>query len=505
MKCLLCGKELPENAKFCDACGARVIPQQNSGGNNFNGVNVDNSFESINSIDDNNLNSINGNDNLNSTNGNDNLNSINNMSVPVNNSNNDEHNNKNESVKKKHNKIPFIIIAVVLLLAALVSVAFLFLNKDKSAKTVFISGFKKVSNGLFSNKKYSSFNSSLKFNVESNDASLKEISPILNNLSFDVNFNVDSTKKMLKGDINLDYKNQSAVSMGIYGVDNVIYLSLGNLYDKLIKVPMDSSEYNKLYQTSSSDINNIKDGLNNAFANSLSDKYLKKIKENIKINGTSTKVTANKLVLDGTTLKEFIMSFTKELRNDNKFITSLSNLYGISKDQIKSALMVNSKTSFSKDCLVEFTIYTNDNSNSFVGLALDISYDGAKDSISILKSSKNNYVTSITSGSVTINGSINISKSNNGEKIEFSIKYGKNTIGFILDNKYSNNTGIQSIDTNNAISYLEFEKSASTEIQNNILKNETLVKLIQDLSLIGSDTTSIKDNNSSSSYSDFLY
>ena len=52
MKCLLCGKELPENAKFCDSCGARVsIGNQNSGAsdlkvNTFNSVDgIDNSIE----------------------------------------------------------------------------------------------------------------------------------------------------------------------------------------------------------------------------------------------------------------------------------------------------------------------------------------------------------------------------------------------------------------------------------------------------------------------------
>ena len=416
MKCLLCGKELPENAKFCDSCGARVsIGNQNSGAsdlkvNTFNSVdgvsnansselnitglnNQVSDYNNINETTNNSIdkveltsNGINSQNNTNNTNDSMSTNgSFNNFIGPgvetinaanINNQNVMNNNGNVASVstpKKKKNKAPIIVIIIIFVLAILATVAWLFINKKTSTKTIFVDGFKNVSEKLLlTTDDYKSTTSTLKFNLNVNDNSSLGIINILNNLSLDFSVNRDDDNKVIDTFVKANYEGKQALNINVYGNNDSLYLYLAGLYDKYIKLPVSEEEYSKLFQTDTSSNKALKEGLDKAFEASLKDEYLSKSTETIRVNGTDTKVNANRLTLNEKTFKQFASDFTKALREDTAFLKALSSMLDTDIETIKAYLTVDSSTDFAENSVVEFTIYTKGVTNSFAGFAMNI-------------------------------------------------------------------------------------------------------------------------------------
>ena len=543
MKCLLCGKELPENAKFCDSCGARVsIGNQNSGAsdlkvNTFNSVdgvsnansselnitglnNQVSDYNNINETTNNSIdkveltsNGINSQNNTNNTNDSMSTNgSFNNFIGPgvetinaanINNQNVMNNNGNVASVstpKKKKNKAPIIVIIIIFVLAILATVAWLFINKKTSTKTIFVDGFKNVSEKLLlTTDDYKSTTSTLKFNLNVNDNSSLGIINILNNLSLDFSVNRDDDNKVIDTFVKANYEGKQALNINVYGNNDSLYLYLAGLYDKYIKLPVSEEEYSKLFQTDTSSNKALKEGLDKAFEAALKDEYLSKSTETIRVNGTDTKVNANRLTLNEKTFKQFASDFTKALREDTAFLKALSSMLDTDIETIKAYLTVDSSTDFAENSVVEFTIYTKGVTNSFAGFAMNIKEASETVSISVLKVDESNYELSITQGSTTIGGKLTIVKNGDTEKLSFSISAGSNTIGFTIDTKYSKKAIIETKDVSGAVSFEEFSQNGAIDVQNNMMKNETLVKLIQDI------MTEVQGISSSSTYGDFEY
>lgn len=520
MKCLLCGKELPENAKFCDSCGARVpLVNTNSGVNNIN--------DNASNIIDNGVSSVANNVKLETqnelgglTNANANDNQLNNSvnadiinpnsfvgpsveaitssninSQNMMNSNNSMNTNEiPSSKKKKSNKAPIIIIIVIFIIGILAGVVWFFFNQKTKAKTVFVDGFKNVSEKLFlTTNDYKSMNSSLKFNFDVNDSSSKGIINILNNLSLDFSSSYDDKNQILDSFIKANYEGNQALNVDLYGSNNSLYLYLDGLYDKYIKLPITGEEYTKMFKQDMSNNKALKSGLDKAFESALKDEYLSKQSETIKINGVDTKVNANKLSFTDKTFEQFALDFTKSLREDEEFLKAAASTFDSDVETIKSSLSIDSSTDFDEDTIIEFIIYTKGASNSFVGGAMNVIEEDEKVSMSVLKIDENNYELSMTQGSTTIGGKLNIVKSGDTKKATFTMTVGSNTIGFTMDTTYSKEAKIDTKDVSNAVSFEEFSQNGAIDIQNNMMKNETLVKLIQD---IMSETQGISSYNS---------
>lgn len=516
MKCLLCGKELPENAKFCDSCGARVpLVNENSGVNsiNDNAANIiDNGLSNIASngeseiqnefggLDKANDNQLNNNTNSDIINTNsfvgpsveaitsNNINSQNMM-----NSNNPMNTNETPSSKKKKSKALIIIIIIIFIVAILAALAWLFFNKKTKAKTVFVDGFKNVSEKLFlTTDNYKSMNSSLKFNFDVDDSSSEGIINTLNNLSLDFSLNYDDKNQTLDSFIKANYEGNQALDIDLYGSNNSLYLYLDGLYDKYIKLPITEEEYTKMFKQDMSNNKALKSGLDKAFESALKDEYLSKQSETIKINGVDTKVNVNKLSFTDKTFEQFALDFTKALREDEEFLKAAAAMFDSDVEAIKSSLSIDSSTDFDEDTIIEFIIYTKGASNSFVGVAMNVIEEDEKVSLSVLKIDENNYELSMTQGSTTIGGKLNIVKSGETQKATFTMTVGSNTIGFTMDTTYSKEAKIDTKDVSNAVSFEEFSQNGAIDVQNNMMQNETLVKLIQD---IMSETQGISSSN----------
>lgn len=517
MKCLLCGKELPGNAKFCDSCGARVPSvNENSGVNNINdnATNIidngvsnianngelerQNEFGGLDKTSDNQLNNSANSDVINSNSfvgpsveaiTSNNINSQNMM-----NSNNSFNANETPSSKKKKSKAPIIIIIIIFVVAIIAALAWLFFNKKTKAKTVFVDGFKNVSEKLLlTTDDYKSMNSSLKFNFDVDDSSSEGIINTLNNLSLDFSVNYDDKNQTLDSFVKANYEGNQALNIDLYGSNNSLYLYLDGLYDKYIRLPITEEEYTKMFKQDMTNNKAVKSGLDKAFESALKDEYLSKESETIKINGVDTKVNANKLSFTDKTFEQFALDFTKALREDEEFVKAVASMFDSDIATIKSSLSVDSSTDFEEDTIVEFVIYTKGSSNSFVGGAMNVIQKDEKVSMSVLKIDENNYELSMNQGSTTIGGKLNIVTSGDTKKATFTIDVGSNTIGFTMDTKYYKNAKIETKDVSNAVSFEEFSQNGAVDVQNNMMKNETLVKLIQD---IMSETQGLSSSNS---------
>ncbi len=462
-----------------------IEPNSNSGFNNI-GLNSDSSLNNNKFIDNNDLgfNNYVQPSNVNQT-----------VAQPQ--MNNSNINSNNIKPKKKKKKILPIIIIFMLLIAVAAVLAWFFLFRKPDTKKVFVETFEKATNKLLLGNNYKKYDSikvdySLKTNISTNMTQLNDLFNITNNIGISGNTAIDFKNKLISGNIMLDYENKNAVNVDIYGKENKIYLYYHNLFDKYLFADEDISF---LFQESDIDYDNLSDSLNKAFKSALKDKYLSSKKETISVNGKSKKVNSNILTMNENDALTFINDYKKSLANDDKFIELISKLTKTDSSEIKSGLKAsidNLESDSSSSTKFIFTIYTSGLKNNFEGLKLEVNDGDQSGVLTIIQDSKNNYKVSLQIGLVSYSFNIKISQNKNIYTISYND--GSNKIELNIGYKETYNAKINVPDISNSININNLTEADYKMIRDNLLKNNTFVKLITDLEKI--DLSTFENNKS---------
>lgn len=445
MKCENCGQDLNVGDVFCSNCGSSV---------NNTVVDVNKDLETSNDVVGNSSS----------------INTFNNPGETNNIISNNQDINVSKKKKNKSKVIIFLSVIFVLIVGALIA---LYLFTRKSAKDIFVIGFKKTTNEVFSSNylKKKAVSQTIKFNI--NGSGLNNISDVYNNMVINNNMAIDINNKKLDDEISLNYDGSNILNIGLYARDNNVYLGFNGLYDKYVKLPITKEQYNYSFKI---DNKAMKSAIDEAFIKTFDNKYFTKSKEKVTIDGKIKKVDAYTLTIDNSNVKDIMKNFIENLVNNKEFISMLSENYNVDANEIKNSINEIDYSELVMNAPISITIYTKGFNYSFVGIEFIV--DNST-SLRVLKKDNNNLIATINLGTGSIDATINKKEVGNKSTITTNLDMmGLMNMSMIIDSIDNKNVEFKNIDNKDSIEYKDFIKNDVNDVVNKISKNEKLIELI---------------------------
>lgn len=258
--------------------------------------------------------------------------------------NNEMENMISESKKIKTNvKIPLVIIGI-LIIALLGFGVYYYFNQKTNTQNIYyeiLDSLTERLSGIFDNEllnKPYGYDSTITLNVNSTNSEIMQYANILNKSKFNLGVESDIANKIVNINLTADYNNKGNVSGKLYIYDNTIYLDLGDLYDKPIKVYSDPMISELWQNKNNDDIKTIVEEFSKELKNSLKSEYFTKSEETINVMGKDVKTTKHTMTLNSTSLKEIQTSFLINVKNNKKLVSALSNVSNTDKKEIVESI-----------------------------------------------------------------------------------------------------------------------------------------------------------------------
>ena len=274
-----------------------------------------------------------------------------------------------------------LIIGMILLCVVLIGgCGFLYFYKSKPERvftSIIDKADKKIKNNIEVNQLKEDIELSIK--VEAGEE-YKAISDLINNLLLKISVNTDLKTNETNLGLKADYKNKEMANISAYYDSKNVYVNLNDLFDKVIAAELNLDE--EKIDINVEDVKNIYNEVFEAFKLAIKEgTYSKK---SVDLNGS--KVTQNTLTINNKNKDKMVNAFINYLKDNDKFITAVSNLSGESKDEIKKSINEDFKID-KLDKEYNLSIYTKGFDDDFVKFSLGTD----KELISFTETSKNNY------------------------------------------------------------------------------------------------------------------
>ena len=428
--------------------------------------------------------------------------------------------------KKKKNKLPLIIILLVLVVVLFTGVL-LFTQKNKSTQNIYYKGIDILSSSLTTTfdktqnnvKDLVNLKMIATIDINSNDKEIKDIIDTFDKLKLSFISQIDYKNKKMNIDTDMIYDDGSILKTNILVKDNIGYLNIPDLYDKPLKVLEDENIDLMFNANNVEDVRVFVSEFSNILKTSLKDEWFSKTKEKIEVMGNNVNAYNNKLTLTSKSIYELENTiFDKMLQND-KLLDAMSSLTKKNKDEIKTNITdLKSKIKETNESL-EISIYLN-NSNELQKVLIkskteeneeitefsmtdvgtfDILVDKEKLGYLILKDDiiEMNLKDEEVSITFTLKDYyISMKMDGYGIKLEMSLtaKDSKGNIKILIDSLDEDMNMTLNIDfeeitdakfnefnVENAKNIEELTEEDTNKISENLSKNTTLLKLIEDL------------------------
>lgn len=307
--------------------------------------------------------------------------------------------------------IPLIIVVVILI----VGVIFLILNSKP--EKIFETSISKIFEMIETEQEqFTSMKGimNLTANIESEDEDIQTLNEMLESSNIGLNMEIDTKNMIINESASVTFNNESLLNAIILLQDQKGYVYLKDWLDKYLQIPEDDFKdidlteyYNKLKTL---DLDGIMEAIKEQLTTSILAQELVQENTTVILNGEETKVTASVLSLKGEERTTFTKDLLSNLKENEKFQTSLGSF----KDDIisginKSIQILNKKENFADNMQNEellneikdiennrefkFIIYTKGFLNEFVGVSIQqIDYKYTRtDGIDLLKHNKEKY------------------------------------------------------------------------------------------------------------------
>ena len=191
------------------------------------------------------------------------------------------------------------------------------------------------------------------------------------------------------------------------------------------------------------------------------------------------------MILTSDVVNKIEKDFLTYLKDNNKFIDSLSDIVEIDETEIIISIeekirMLDSNNTEFDDTKVIASIYTN-LINDVVKIELEIINGTEKIIIEAVKESKNNYNIILNGSGMTINGNLKmLENTKNNTKLEFSIiePTTGTTIGFTFSSSVKYNQKLTNIDVSNSIDLNNLTEEEVNQITTKLMENKGIQNLI---------------------------
>lgn len=398
-----------------------------------------------------------------------------------------ESNNQNEYKEKeeietyfsdaKKKSFPIGILFVIFILLIIGSCGYYYFIID-SPKNVFLTILKdKFSEVKLDYTTHNTINYDYSFdiNVETNNKEYLDMISIINQMSINGHSGLDINNKKAYTKLNTLYQEKDLFGFELYYENNnTMYLKLNNIYDKVIKskIEKEIQEDNTHNKTDMSSLEKV--------INSLTDAIIDTLKN---ANYTKEYTTLDDIIVKKVTLtidKQFLEYFYNYLLNDKDFITNYSKLEGITEEELKKN--IDEEKSSLEDETEKISLYVSLLKNEFI--MLDTS--SGTDRINITKENNKYNYKIYTDSIIEYQGYISIIRNNNNYQISLSIEDIEEELSFEINFNisYEYDEDINLLDTTDAIDYDDLTEDDMNQIMLNIMKNDTLMSLIEDISTL---------------------
>lgn len=377
----------------------------------------------------------------------------------------------NKKKSKKSKVVGFVVLALLFVIGFIVGFKIYELSKPYNIYSSFINSALKSSK--FEN--HENYKVDFNFNVKAEDSELDDTTKeILNSMNYSGTNFISVKEKYRIANYTIKNDSNTLLDMNMYYKNGIAYLGLGELFDKLIEIPVDeenSKKVNDLFlNINSSNIEVILREIKNAFEDAIKDEKIVKEKTTLDIDGKSVNVVNNKLVIDKSNEERISKKLSDYLKNSDDFLDNFSKEFGVSKEDIISFLEDDTYTS-EEDYKVVINLYTNGFLNNFVSTKIEFIENDEK--IVNFEFNKNSIKISDDMLVFTINEeekdkySINLKYESDGMSVELSgtatMSYTQMSTPFVSD----------------AISLEELTEEDFVTFGENLSKNEAFINIIE--------------------------
>lgn len=277
----------------------------------------------------------------------------------------------NKKKSKKGKVVGFVVLALLFVIGFIVGFKIYELNKPYNIYSSLINSALKSSK--FEN--HENYKVDFNFNVKAEDSDLDDTTKeILNSMNYSGTNFISVKEKYMIANYTIKNDSNTLLDMNMYYKNGIAYLGLGELFDKLIEIPLDeenSKKVNDLFlNINSSNIEVILREIKNAFEDAIKDEKIVKEKTTLDIDGKSVNVVNNKLVIDKSNEERISKKLSDYLKNSDDFLDNFSKEFGVSKEDIISFLEDDSYTS-EEDYKMVINLYTNGFLNNFVSTKIE--------------------------------------------------------------------------------------------------------------------------------------
>ena len=277
----------------------------------------------------------------------------------------------NKKKSKKGKVVGFVVLTLLFVIGFIVGFKIYELNKPYNIYSSLINSALKSSK--FEN--HENYKVDFKFNARVEDSELDDTTKeILNSMNYSGTNFISVKEKYMIANYTIKNDSNTLLDMNMYYKNGITYLGLGELFDKLIEIPLDeenSKKVNDLFlNINSSNIEVILREIKNAFEDAIKDEKIVKEKTTLDIDGKSVNVVNNKLVIDKSNEERISKKLSDYLKNSDDFLDNFSKEFGVSKEDIISFLEDDSYTS-EEDYKMVINLYTNGILNNFVSTKIE--------------------------------------------------------------------------------------------------------------------------------------
>ena len=379
--------------------------------------------------------------------------------------------NLNKKKSKKGKIVGFVVLALLFVIGFIVGFKIYELSKPYNIYSSFINSALKSSK--FEN--HENYKVDFNFNVKAEDSELDDTTKeILNSMNYSGTNFISVKEKYMIANYTIKNDSNTLLDMNMYYKNGIAYLGLGELFDKLIEIPVDeenSKKVNDLFlNINSSNIEVILREIKNAFEDAIKDEKIVKEKTTLDIDGKSVNVVNNKLVIDKSNEERISKKLSDYLKNSDDFLDNFSKEFGVSKEDIISFLEDDTYTS-EEDYKVVINLYTNGILNNFVSAKIEFIENDEK--IVDFEFNKNGIKISDDMLVFTIN-------EEEQDKYSINLKYESDGMSVVLSGTATMSyTQMSTPFVSDAISLEELTEEDFVTFGENLSKNEAFINIIE--------------------------
>ncbi len=391
--------------------------------------------------------------------------------------------------KTKHKGLK-IVLAIVLLLGLIAGGYFLYQYKFNNPKTIINNVLEEAENNIIKNVKETKTDGKyyvdghIKFESNISDNTFK----ILKDVEALFNGQVDLNDKLANLDFTTKYKEDKLVDFNLYYEDNATYLLLKDVYDKYIKFnskeEVDETSSLPKVEISPQEAKTLLTSLIRSLREELNKLDFKKEAATISIDGKNIDVYNNYVELIDNEVSDFLKNFYTNLKNNQEFLSVIKNITGEDGKELIDEIIKSFNESEFKG-IYKINFYTDKSllNKKIVSVRQTISIGGVTISLNTDKISDDEIQISIAVPGIGY--SVRIKKANSVVNVLLSINVGTEYINVDLSMSYESIKEVTKADVSKYKDADKITPKEEKEIKNKLKENQALLKLIDELNLLG--------------------